>query len=140
MAKLLGMDLDRFYIGGIKILHIGYLTIIYILFGFLYAMVIEFIYGDFDILIENKKSIFTQTLELIFMLWFAAVCLFIVNHTARNLPMPSYFKGYDQSAHINELRGAGVLVFLFMFFQSHIFSKLRHNYIRLTRQTDLPNL
>ena len=128
---------NMFHTTGLKILHIGYLTIIYILFGFLYTMVIEFIYGEFNEAKENKKSVFGQTFELISMLWFAAVCLFIVNHTAQKIPIPSYFN----YTHVNEqFRDAGILVFLFMFFQNHIFSKLRHNYIRLTRQTYLPDL
>lgn len=143
MAKLLGIDVEVFHIGGLKILHIGYITSIYIIIGFLYAILFESIYGQFNEAEEMKKSVFRQTLELISMLWFAAVCLFIVNHTAQKIPIPSYLIGYkyDELTHINEVQMSGILVFLFMFFQEHIFNKVRRNYILLTRSTDfLPNM
>jgi hypothetical protein len=132
----LGIDKDVYLIGGLKILHIGYLTILYLIFGFLYTKLFETIYGRFDSDAEFKKSIGMQILELITMVWFAAVFLFIINRTARNLPYPSIFKGYKYkySDHFKEIRQAGIFVFMFLFFQNYIFMKVRHNFFRLTQQ------
>ena len=132
----LGIDKDVYLIGGLKILHIGYLTTIYLLFGFLYTKMFETIYGKFDTDVESRKSIIIQILELISMVWFAAVFLFIINHTARKLPYPSIFKGYKYkySEHFTEIRQAGIFIFMFLFFQNYIFMKVRHNFVRVTQQ------
>lgn len=39
----LGIDKDVYIIGGLKILHIGYFTIIYLIFGYLYTKLFEMI-------------------------------------------------------------------------------------------------
>ena len=59
----LGIDKDVYLIGGLKILHIGYLTILYLIFGFLYTKLFETIYGRFDSDAEFKKSIGMQILD-----------------------------------------------------------------------------
>ena len=39
----LGIDKEVYLIGSLKILHIGYLTIIYLIFGYLYTKLFEMI-------------------------------------------------------------------------------------------------
>jgi hypothetical protein len=131
----LGIDKDVYLIGGLKILHIGYLTTLYLIFGFLYTKLFETIYGKFDIDTENRKSITMQILELISMLWFAALFLFIINHTAHKIPHPKIFKGYkySYSEHFKEIREAGIFIFMFLFFQNYIFMKVRHNFFNITK-------
>ncbi len=132
----LGIDKDVYIIGGLKILHIGYLTTLYLILGFLYTKLFETIYGKFDTDSENQKSIGIQILELISMVWFAALFLFIINHTADKLPYPSIFNGYKYKYkdHFKEIRQAGLFIFMFLFFQNYIFIKVRHNFVRVTQQ------
>ena len=56
----LGIDKEVYIIGGLKILHIGYFTIIYLIFGYLYTKLFEMIYGKFDTDSENQKPIGMQ--------------------------------------------------------------------------------
>jgi hypothetical protein len=131
----LGIDKEVYLIGGLKILHIGYLTIIYLIFGYLYTKLFESIYGNFDINVENRKPIAIQILELISMLWFAAVFLFIVDRSAHKIPHPKIFKGYKYSyiEHFKAIREAGIFIFLFLFFQNSIFDKVSNNFINITK-------
>jgi len=142
MAKWLGIDSDVFYIGGMKILHIGHLTLIYALIGFFYAKIMEFFMGQFNEEEENKKSAIRQTLEVLGMLWFAGVWLFIIDNIAHKIPTPFYLSGYkyNTSSHIDKIRAAGVFIFVFTFFQGPLLNKIRNNFIKVTRNTDLPNL
>jgi len=129
-------------INGHKLFHIGFITLIYLVFGYVYTYIFERIYGEFDPINESNKSIIIQTLELISMLWVAAIFLVIVNHTSSNLKLPNFLKinHYNYDSYINELRATGIFVFIFLFFQNHLFHKIRSNYIKLTRTTILPNL
>lgn len=138
----LGIDKDIWDIGGHKILHIGYITIIYLFFGYMYAYIFERIFGVYNQVDENNKTVTEQILELIIMLWFAGVFLFIINHTAHILPVPKILRSskYDHNSHTDEIRSTGIFIFIFLFFQNHLFAKIRSNFIRLTRITILPNI
>ena len=131
----LGIEKDVYLIGGLKILHIGYLTVIYLIFGYLYTKLFETIYGKFDTDSENQKPIGMQILELISMLWFAAIFLFIIDRSAHKLPHPKIFKGYkySYSEHFNAIRESGIFIFLFLFFQNSIFDKISNNFINITK-------
>jgi hypothetical protein len=131
----LGIDKDVYLIGGLKILHIGYLTIIYLIFGYLYTRLFEMIHGDFDIDVENRKPIAIQILQLISMLWFAAVFLFIVDRSAHKIPHPKIFKGYkyNYTEYFKALRESGIFIFLFLFFQNSIFDRVSNNFINITK-------
>ena len=138
----LGIDKDVYIIGGLKILHIGYLTALYLIFGFLYTKLFETIYGKFDIDTENRKSIPIQILELISILWFAAIFLFIVDRSAHKIPHPKIFKNYKYSydEHFKAIRSGGVLVFLFLFFQNSIFDKVSSNFTNITKHLNASSL
>jgi hypothetical protein len=131
----LGIDKDVYIIGGLKILHIGYFTIIYLIFGYLYTKLFEMIHGDFDIDVENRKPIAIQILELISMLWFAAVFLFVIYRSAHKIPHPKIFKSYKYSYNENfkAIRESGIFIFMFLFFQNSIFDKVSNNFINITK-------
>ena len=131
----LGIDREVYLIAGLKILHIGYLTTLYLIFGFLYTKLFEAIYGKFDSAVESRKPIAIQILELIPMLWFAALFLFIINRSADRIPHPKIFKGYkyNYSEHFKEIREAGIFIFMFLFFQNSIFDKVSNNFINITK-------
>ena len=131
----LGIDKDVYIVGGLKILHIGYFTIIYLVFGYLYTKLFEMIYGKFDTDSENQKPIGMQILELISMLWFAAVFLFIIYRGAHKIPHPKIFKNYryNYSEHFKAIRESGIFIFMFLFFQNSIFDKVSNNFINITK-------
>ena len=131
----LGIDKDVYLVGGLKILNIGYLTALYLIFWFLYTKLFETIYGKFDIDTENRKSIPIQILELISILWFAAIFLFIVDRSAHKIPHPKIFKGYkySYSEHFKAIRQAGIFTFIFLFFQNSIFDKVSQNFVNVNK-------
>jgi hypothetical protein len=131
----LGINKDVYLIGGLKILHIGYLTSLYLIFGFLYTKLFEAIYGKFDSEDDNNKHIAIQILELISMLWFAAIFLFIVDRSAHKIPHPKIFKGYkyNYSEYFQAIRQAGIFTFIFLFFQNSIFSKVSQNFVNVSK-------
>ena len=116
-----------------KIFDIGYVTILYFLSAIFLSKIFDMIYGTFDEHKEKMKTMFRQTIELIFMMWVYGVVIYIVRNLIELIPSP--FDGIHGFDHIRlgELKNAPVFIFIFLFFQQYFRSKIHLYYNNLTK-------
>jgi hypothetical protein len=123
--------LREFEIRGLKIIDIGYITVIYFLIGIVFAKLFDKLYGTFDPVAEKKKSMTQQTLELIGMMWVTGVVTYIIRNVVQLIPSPVDNLFGFQHLRVKELTSAGTFTFVFLFFQAYFKSKLQYYYNNL---------
>ena len=65
--------LREIIIRSLKILDIGYITIIYLIIGLFFAKLFDSMYGKFDKKKESKKTTLQHMLEISGMMWLSGV-------------------------------------------------------------------
>jgi hypothetical protein len=110
----------------IKIIDIGYVTVIYFVTGAAISIIIDNQLGKFDPKTADKQSIFRVTIEIILHLWL----LGFLNYIARNLilyiPFPlDGYKGFQHSK-VKEVVTASTFSFALFFYQNHMRDKLHY--------------
>jgi hypothetical protein len=108
----------------IKVIDIGYVTVIYFVSGATISIIMDNYLGKFDPKKADKQSIFRITIEIILHLWF----LGFLNYMARNLifyiPFPlDGYKGFQHSK-VKEVVSGSTFSFALFFYQSHMREKL----------------
>ena len=112
----------------IKILDIGYITILYFSVAFVLAIVFDKYYGAFDNEAEQHKSFFRKIIEIIGMVWIIGVACYIVRNVVERIPSPFHgLYGFDH-LRLRELKQADVFVFIFLYFQFYLNDKLKALY------------
>jgi len=123
--------IKEFEIRDLKILDIGYVTVIYFFLGIGLAKLFDKLYGKFNPKEEAKKSFLRQTFELIGMMWISGVVIYIVRNLVELIPSPfNGIVGFDHQ-RVKELKNATVFAFIFLFFQSYFKDKLQYYYNNL---------
>ena len=117
---------------GVKVLDIGFVTFIYFSLGMFFAKAFDNLYGPFKERKEKKKSFIKRFLEIVGMMWLSGIIIYIVRNTVELIPFP--FDGLFGFNHLQlkELTNAGVFTFIFLYFQSHLRSKLVFFYDNLS--------
>ena len=112
----------------IKIVDIGYISVLYIAFSLLFASLTDKIMGTFDHVAEKKKSTMQLTLELILTVWVYGVLVYIVRNLVELVPFP--LNGYHGFEHkrVKELGSATVFTFTYVLFSSYIKNKIMFYY------------
>jgi hypothetical protein len=115
------MDLE---LRAIKILDIGYITIIYFILGLLISRLFDKYLGKHNKDEDNKKHIGRVGLELILMIWVIASITYITRNIAELIPSP--FDGLYGFNHlqVKELGGAAVFTMIILSYTYHFSSKL----------------
>lgn len=115
-------------IRGIKIVDIGYITLIYFVAAFAIASGLNRLYGDFNLEQEKAKPRWRITLELIGMVWINGVLIYLVRNIVPYVPFPldSYY-GFEHGK-VKELATASVFIYFLIFFQKHLQEKARNLY------------
>ena len=110
----------------IKILDIGYITVIYVMLGIFLARLCDKHLGKFDEKKANEKSIFQHMIELILLLWFIGVVIYIVRNLVPLIPFP--LDGYYGFKHlkVKELTSATFFTISFMYFQVYYQNKIKY--------------
>ena len=122
------MTMKSLLVRSIKLVDIGFLTVIYFALGILMAKSIDALYGEFDEEAEKRKSILQITLELMFLMWVLGVVVYIVRNLVELIPFPlDNISGFDH-LQLKELKGAVVFVFILMHFTRHFRQKLQYYY------------
>lgn len=113
----------------IKIIDIGYITVIYIAFSFFFAMVTDKIMGKFDEIKEATKPIWQLTLELIISVWLYGVLIYVVRNLVGFVPFPlDGYKGFEHDK-VKELKSAMVFTFTYLLFSNYLKNKLSYYYV-----------
>lgn len=115
-------------IRSLKILDIGYITVIYFVIGITLAKLFDKLYGKFDKKQEESKSLLQQTLELIGMMWISGVVIYIVKNLVELIPSPVDGMYGFEHLRVKELKNATVFAFVFLFFQTYFKDKLQYYY------------
>jgi uncharacterized membrane protein HdeD (DUF308 family) len=120
----------------IKILDIGYITVIYVVFSIVIASFVDNIIGKFDEKKESKKPIWRILIEMILAIWFYGVLIYIVRNLVELIPFP--LNGYEGFEHkrVKELGNATVFTFTFLIFCDYFKSKISFFYNTISKRRD----
>lgn len=118
-------------IRSIKIIDIGYITVIYVILGIFLARLCDKYLGKFDEKKANKKTIFQHMIELILLLWFIGVVIYIVRNLVPLIPFP--LDGYYGFKHlkVKELTSATFFTISFMYFQVYYQNKIKYIFSKI---------
>ena len=108
----------------IKIMDMGYMVILYFMFGVLLSMITDFIFGGYTEEEIKAKSTPRLILELIAMIWFNMILFYIARNIMQVIPSP--FNGIYGYAHsrLKEITDTAILGFTYLYFQNELRSKL----------------
>lgn len=115
---------------GIKLIDLGYIGATHFLVGFFVSRGIDTLCGPFNADAERKKSTVRVMLEVIGLMWFNAVVLYIIKNTMEHIPSPLDGLGGFEHARVKEIKSAPLLAFALLYYQSHLQEKLKALYNR----------
>jgi len=117
---------------GVKIIDIGYITILYFFIGIYLAKAFDNYLGTFDKELEEKKGFWRRTLELIGLIWLYGIVIYIVKNLVEIIPYP--LNGISGFNHLlmKELKNATLFIFIFLGFQKHFKDRIVY-YIESTQ-------
>jgi uncharacterized protein YybS (DUF2232 family) len=112
----------------IKILDIGYISVLYIIVSLICAIITDKVMGEFDEKVEAKKPIWQLTLEFILVVWLYGVLIYIVRNLIELVPFPlDNYHGFSHKK-VKELSSAMVFSFTFVLFSKYLKAKLDFYY------------
>jgi hypothetical protein len=126
--------LNEIIVRSIKIIDIGYITIIYFIIGLLFAKLFDTYYGKFDAKKESKKTKLRHMLELAGIMWLCGIVIYIIRNTVELIPSPmDHIHGFEH-LKVKELKNAAIFSFIFLYFQSYFKGKLQYFYDNIKLQ------
>ena len=112
----------------IKIVDIGYISILYIIVSLICAIITDKVMGEFDEKAEAKKPMWQLTLEFILTVWLYGVLIYIVRNLIELVPFPlDNYHGFSHKK-VKELSSAMVFSFTFLLFSKYLKAKLDFYY------------
>ena len=122
------MTMKGLFIRSIKLIDIGFLTVIYFALGILIAKGVDALYGEFDEEAEKRKSMIQITVELMILMWLLGIIVYMARNLVELIPFPlDNISGFDH-LQLKELKAATVFVFILMHFTRHFRQKLQYYY------------
>lgn len=123
------MDMNKeIVVRSIKILDIGYITVLYMIFSLSCAALTDRIMGKFDPVREAKKSKVQLVIELILVVWMYGILVYAVRNIVGYIPFPlNGVSGFDHS-RVKELSSATVFTFTYVLFSDYIKNKITFFY------------
>ena len=104
----------------IKILGTGYVSVLAFIFAFLFSIALDKFTGPYD----KSKSKARVFLEIALQFALVGVILYVTRGLIKNIPFPlEGVHGYTHSS-LGELRSLPLFVFIFMFFQKNLQTKM----------------
>jgi hypothetical protein len=119
----------------VKIMDIGYITVIYFLIGIICAFILNNILHIDDIEEHKTKTVPMQLLEIIGILWLNGIIIYIVRNLVELIPSP--FNGMYGLIHVKvkELQNATVFVFALLYFQYPLRQRINYLYNSITKKS-----
>ena len=108
----------------VKILDIGYTTLIYFMLAIFIASLMDILYGKYDAKIEKEKSVTRKTVDLVGMIWLNGIIIYFIRNFAALIPSP--FDGYYGFHHnrLKELDSAYVFDFVLIYNQPNLVKRM----------------
>ena len=117
----------------IKIMDMGYMVILYFIFGVVLSKLTDIVFGGYSEKEIKAKSTLRLILELIAMIWFNMVLFYIARNIMQIIPSPfNGLYGYEHS-RLKEITDTAILGLTYLYFQNELRSKL----IELKRRLSL---
>ena len=108
----------------IKILDIGYVTLIYFLLAIVIAVLMDKLYGEYNEKDESKKSTLRKTIDLVGMIWLNGIIIYIVRNIVPLIPSPfNNINGFKHS-RLKELESAYVFDFVLIYTQKNLVKRM----------------
>ena len=115
---------DNILMRMIKIVDIGYITVLYMICSMVFAALTDSIMGQFDPSAEAKKSTMRLSAELVLTVWLYGVLIYVVRNLVELVPFPmDKYHGFNHRK-VKELGSAMVFTFTFMLFSNYLKSKI----------------
>jgi hypothetical protein len=116
----------------IKIVDIGYITILYFILGFIISIFFNRMYEKYVDLVNDYKSNIRLTLELLLHIWLMGVTVYFARNLIEKIPSPlDNIAGFSHK-RVKELHSATVFTLVFFFSQTYMREKMGYLYKRLT--------
>jgi hypothetical protein len=116
---------------GIKLIDIGYITVIYFFIGLGCAMLFDKVLGKFVEQVAFSKSLFRLFAELIVYLWTLGVIMYLGRNVAELIPSPLDGIAGFRHDRVKELSNAYVLGVVILLFSEHLRQNVKHVYLRM---------
>ena len=116
----------------IKIMDIGYMVILYFIFGIFLSKITDSIFGGYDHEEMKAKSTLRLIVEVMATIWFNMIVFYVARNVMQLVPSPfDGLYGYDHS-RLKEVTNTAVLGLTYLYFQSGLRGKLIELNIRLS--------
>jgi hypothetical protein len=115
---------------GIELLDIGYITMLYFLFGFVFAKITDTLLGTFDPSDADTKCRYRLLLELFVHLWTYGIALYAVRNVVQYTPSPFHRLCSFDHTTVKELQSTAIFSLVYLTFTIHLREKLTYVYGR----------
>lgn len=116
----------------IKIMDIGYMVILYFIFGIFLSKITDIIFGGYDEEEMKKKTTFRIIIEVILTLWFNMIIFYVARNVMEIIPSPfDGLYGYEHS-RLKEVTNTAILGLTYLYFQTGFRSKLNELNVRIS--------
>jgi hypothetical protein len=108
----------------IKSLDIGYITILYMLGAYMFALFNEYIFTNIYGEDHSKKTKNELLVEIMLQVSFSGICAYIGRNIMREIPSPLHGIGGFDHYQLKELNSGSVLFTIMLAFQKHLQKKI----------------
>jgi len=115
----------------IKIIDIGFITVIYFTLGLLIAELGDKLLGKFDEKKAEKKSIIIHIFDLVMLLWLFGIITYFMRNIVPLIPFPLNGIYGFQHNKVNELKNASSFSFSFILFQKYYRKKMEYIFLHM---------
>lgn len=123
-------ELKLLKLNGVRLLDIGYITMLYFLLGFLFAKITDNVLGEFDPNAANAKSRYTLLLEVFIHLWVYGITVYAVRNVVQYTPSPFHRVCCLDHTTVKELQSTAIFTLVYLTFNIHLREKLTYMYGR----------
>lgn len=117
----------------IKILDIGYITLLYFALAFIASIFMDQFNGTFDEKNEEKKSTTRLFIELTLQIWVIGILIYFARNIVEVVPFPlNGIFGYNHH-QVKELHTAQIFTVMLFYYQIFMRNKMKYLYSRISR-------
>ncbi len=125
---------DELVIRSIKILDIGYVSVVYFVLAFIVSKAIDNMYGKFDPIEAKKKPRIYLYMNVIFHFFLLGITTYFARNIVELIPFPfDGVRGYDHY-RLKELASASLFSVILVYYQTNLHAKL--SYLSLPQTTE----